>query len=442
MSARVKSVSIPSAREQFEKLFLPPDLAQALLPAMSAGLPYLLLTLLTARMPVSDPTPVFSLAAVMVVLLFSLALLYRADWVLLTALIGVFMLEGVWQLRHLSRDGALTPLVWYVGFYAVLGLFPFIFQNRFHGRLMPWLTSAMAGPAQFYLVYRLIKFAYRNAYMGLVPAVFAVPSLLALIRLVKTVPPDAPKRNAQLALFGGVALFFVTLIIPIQYEKQWITIGWALEGTALLWLLRRVPHNGLKYTGIALLLTAFVRLGLNPAVFDYHPRTATPIFNWYLYAYGIVTICLFAGARLLVKPRNIVWRVNVPPVFASLGTILAFLLVNIEIADFFSTGTTVTFRFSGNFGRDMTYSLAWGIFGFILLAVGIARKVRGARYAGLGLLVVTLLKLFLHDLWSLGGLYRIGSLIGLALVLIPVSFLYQKFLSPKSESTVAESDRE
>jgi uncharacterized membrane protein len=42
---------------------------------------------------------------------------------------------------------------------------------------------------------------------------------------------------------------------------------------------------------------------------------------------------------------------------------------------------------------------------------------------------MTLLKLFLHDLWSLGGLYRVGSLIGLAVVLILVSFIYQRFLS-------------
>jgi hypothetical protein len=40
---------------------------------------------------------------------------------------------------------------------------------------------------------------------------------------------------------------------------------------------------------------------------------------------------------------------------------------------------------------------------------------------------VTLLKLFLADLWQLGGLYRVGSLIGLAIVLMVVSFAYQRF---------------
>jgi uncharacterized membrane protein len=423
----------------FPRLDLPPDVARALIPAMSAALPFLLLTLLTTHLPLVNPSPVFGLAALMVVLLLGVVRLYQVDWVALAGLAGTLLLEGVWQARHLDRDAALTPLIWYAAFYVVFGLFPFVFQRRTQDRLAPWLVSSLAGPAQFYLVYRLISFAFKNAYMGLVPAVFALPSLLALARLLKTLPAAAPRRNTQLALFGGVALFFVTLIFPIQYEKQWITLGWALEGAALLWLLHRVPHNGLKYVGVALLATAFVRLAVNPAVLDYHPRAATPIFNWYLYAYGIVAVCLFLAARLLAPPRNFISKLNVPPALVSLGTVLAFLLVNIEIADYFSTGATITFKFSGNFGRDMAYSLAWGVFAFVLLFVGILRKQRGARYAGLGLLLITLLKLFLHDLWSLGGLYRIGSLIGLALVFIPVSFLYQRFLSSKTEPTRPES---
>ena len=123
----------------------------------------------------------------------------------------------------------------------------------------------------------------------------------------------------QLAWFGGVALFFITLIFPIQFDRQWITIGWALEGAALLWLFHRVPHPGLRLAGVGLLVAAFVRLAFNPAVLEYHPRAATPIFNWYLYAYGIVTVCLFAGAKLLAPPRNqILTGINAPPILAGL----------------------------------------------------------------------------------------------------------------------------
>jgi uncharacterized membrane protein len=285
----------------------------------------------------------------------------------------------------------------------------------------------LAGLPQFFLIHRLVTAAYPNQVMGLLPAAFAIPPLLSLVVVLKKIPEN-PARLTQLAWFGGVALFFITLIFPIQFDRQWITIGWALEGAALLWLFHRVPHPGLRLTGVGLLFAAFVRLAFNPAVLEYHARSATPVFNWYLYAYGIVTICLFAGARLLAPPRNLILQSNAPPLLAGLGTVLAFLLLNIEIADYFSApGSTLTFQFSGNFARDMTYSIAWALFALLLLVIGILRKIPATRYAALALLSVTLLKLFVHDLARLNQLYRIGAFLGVAVIAMLASFAYQRF---------------
>jgi uncharacterized membrane protein len=289
----------------------------------------------------------------------------------------------------------------------------------------------MAGALQFLLIHRFMKGVYPGcAFMGLLPAAFAIPELLSLAVVVKKIPAEEKSRLAQLAWFGGVALFFITLIFPVQFDRQWITIGWALEGAALLWLFHRVPHPGLRLAGIGLLVAVFVRLALNPAVLEYHVRSDTPILNWYLYAYGMVTAALFAGARLLAPPRNIVAGYNAQPILYSLGTVLAFLLVNIEIADYFSgPGSPLTFEFSGNFGRDMTYSIAWALFALGLLVAGILKKIPAARYGAIGLLCVTLLKLYFHDLAQLDQLYRIGAVFGVAVIAMVVSFAYQKFFS-------------
>src|SRR5205823_119955 len=152
----------------------------------------------------------------------------------------------------------------------------------------------------------------------------------------------------QLALFGGAALFFVTLIFPIQFDRQWITLGWALEGAALCWLFRRVPHGGLRLVGVALIVVAFGRLTLNPAVLSYHPRAATPILNWYMYTYGLVALCAFSAAKLLAPPRNRVFNINAAALLGTLGTILLFLLLNIEIADYFTRpgAAALSFQFS------------------------------------------------------------------------------------------------
>jgi uncharacterized membrane protein len=345
-------------------------------------------------------------------------------------LISVAALECAWQFSHFALASASVALAWYLVFYAVFTLFPCIFFRKFAGRTIPWAVSAMAGIPQFLLIYRLTELAHPNHAMGLLALGFAVPPLLGLWATYRGVPAGQPARVNNMAWFGAIALLFITLIFPVQFHRQWITLGWALEGMALLWLFRRLPHPGLRLTGVGLLAAAFVRLAVNPAVLEYHPRSAYPILNWYLYAYGIVIVCLFAGARLIAPPRNRIGELNAPPLLMTLGTVLSFLLLNIQIADFFSPpGSTLTFQFTGNFARDMAYSIGWAAFALVLLVVGIVRKAAPSRYAALGLLTVTLVKLFFHDLAQLGQLYRIGAFIGVAIIAILASFAYQRFFT-------------
>ena len=375
------------------------------------------------------------------ILLLGTSKILSLDLLPTVALVSVLALEHAWHFQDFDPTHALLPLIWYLAFYALFTTFPFLFHGKFAGKTMPWAAAALAGPLHFYLVYDLIRSAYPSVVPGLVPAAFGLPSLLGLSVLIKRTPVTSPARNAQLALFGGATLFFITLIFPIEFERQWITVGWALEGAALCWLFRRVPHPGLRLAGVALLVVVFVRLALNPAVLSYHPRAAFPILNWYLYTYGIATICLFAAARFLVQPHNRVLGYNALPLLYTLGTVLAFLIVNIEIADYFSTPGTaaLTFQFSGNFARDMSYSIAWGLFALLLLIVGMRKRTASARYAGLGLLGITVVKLFFHDLSQLDQLYRIGAFIVVAVIAIVASFLYQRFLAAATKNNESKS---
>ncbi|HTA95148.1 MAG TPA: DUF2339 domain-containing protein, partial [Verrucomicrobiae bacterium] len=260
----------------------PEDLA-AILPACSVVLPFLLLIMATLRLPLTNPSPVFGLALLLVVLLLGVTKLFSLDWMPAVGLACVSALECAW---HFSRFDPTNPklpldliLIWYLIFFAVFALFPFLFWKQFSSKVVPWATAAMAGPPQFFLIHRFVSAVYPNQVMGLLPAAFAIPGLLSLVAVLKKTSEENKSRMAQLAWFGGVALFFITLIFPIQFDRQWITIGWALEGAALLWLFHRVPHPGLRLTGVGLLIAAFLRLAFNPAVLDYHARAAIPIFN-------------------------------------------------------------------------------------------------------------------------------------------------------------------
>jgi uncharacterized membrane protein len=410
--------------------------ARSQIPAFSSLLPFLLLIMVCARLGVPDPSAVFGLGLLLVVLTLGLARLLAVEWLPACALAGMAALEYTWHTRHFSAAAPGLPLAWYAGFYVIFAAYPFVFRRQFSRLTGPWAVAALSGPAHFWMAYQAIKVGWPNGFLGVVPAVFALAPLCSLVVILRTVPEDNPRRLNQLAWFGGVALFFITLVFPIQFDRQWLTVAWALEGAALLWLFHRVPHPGLRATGTILLVVAFSRLALNPAVFEYHVRSDTPLFNWYLYAYGLAIASLFSGARLLAPPRQHVLGIDAQPLVYGLGIILSFLLLNIEIADYFTQpgARTLTLQFSGNFARDMSYTIGWALFALGLLSAGIWKAQRSVRYAAIALLSVALLKLFFHDLARLEALYRIGALFAVAVIAILASFAYQRFL-PSNEKT-------
>ncbi len=406
-------------------------------PALSSVLPFLLLIMVCGRLPVPDPSAVFGLGLLLVVLTLGLARLLESPWLPACALGGMAALELVWHGRHFSSGVPGLPLAWYVGIYLLFAVYPFCFRRAFARSTGPWAVAALSGPAHFWMIYEAIKTGGPNDALGLVPAAFAVAPLCSLAAVLKLEDEANPRRLGQLAWFGGVALFFITLIFPVQFDRQWLTVAWALEGAALLWLFHRIAHPGLRATGVVLLVVAFARLALNPAVLGYHVRGDTPLLNWYLYAYGAVIASLFAGGRLLAPPRERVLGMDARPLVYALGAVLSFILLNIEIADYFTQpgAPALAFHFSGNFARDMSYTIGWALFALGLLAAGIGWSQKAARYAAIGLLSVALLKLFFHDLARLEALYRIGALFAVAVIAILASFAYQRFL-PNNEKAL------
>ena len=401
------------------------------LPLTAAGTvtPFLLLIILLDRVEFWNPTPVFGVTLILAGILLAAAIVRRADWLALSALLGAGLVELTWQAVRFSNEEVIPTLVCYGLFLIFFVAFPFCSAQK--EKAWSWTISALAQVLQFWLCYRAIDAAFPNEWMGLLPVAFAVPAAIGVFGLLNLYRADPATGDVRLAWQGGAFLLFVSLIFPLQFHREWITLGWALEGLALLWLFGRLPHRGLRLVGVLLLGAAFVRLALNPAVFEYHKRTAIRIWNWYLYAYGITTVCLLAGVRLFGPSRESAVERAGPPLLGSLGAILVFLLLNIEIADYFSIGPTLTFSFTGNFARDMTYSIAWALFALALILVGMRIKQRAARYAGVALLGITLAKLFLHDLSDLDELYRIGAFVGVAVILIAASFIYQRFLAPE-----------
>jgi uncharacterized membrane protein len=405
--------------------------AQRNVPAIAAAMPFLLLIMLVAKLPVPDPMLLFAVALLLGIVLLGLGIVARTSWIALVALAFTWALERTWHNLHFADAVPQLAIGWYVVFLLLFTAYPFFAREE--KSAVPWAIGALSGVLHFWLVYDAAEVLHPMWRSGLLPAVFVPLYAFGVWQLLVRRNVVPASGDARLAWQGGAALLFISLVFPLQFQREWITLGWAVEGLALLALFRYVPNDGLRIVGAALLTIAFIRLALNPAVLDYHPRTATRIWNWYLYAYGLTSVCLIAGASVVQPFRDSAWARAVPRLLFTLGGVLAFLLLNIQIADYFSPGPTLTFALTGNFARDMTYSIAWALFAFVLLLIGMRSDTKVVRYCGVLLLFVTLGKLFLFDLANLGQLYRIGAFIGVALVLIVASFFYQRFLAPTAK---------
>src|SRR5216110_444290 len=342
-----------------------------------------------------------------------------------------------WALRG---PGEITPLLLQGAAVLLFTAWPFLAGARFRTDRFAWYGAALAAPAWFLSLRRLYLLRFGAGTIGLLPVALALVSLAAAVRARERWAESDPIRVGVIAWFGAVAMGFVTVAIPLQLEKEWITIGWALEGLAVTALWVRLDYPGLKYFGWALLGAVTVRLVANPAVLGYYPRPAFRIVNWLLYTYLVPAVALLATAVLL-EPREAArarpwererWYAGGWPIAAigcgAAGLVVIFVWINLAIADWFATGPMLRVSFERLPARDLTTSLAWAVYALVLLAIGMSRRSIGLRWVSLGLFMITIAKVFLHDLGELRDLYRVASLLGLAVSLIAVSLAYQRFV--------------
>lgn len=322
-----------------------------------------------------------------------------------------------WRLDLLLGTVAWIPFV----------IYPFAAASAKDTRLAPYGASIVASAWYFFYARAvLVEGGYRPV-IGLLPLALAAVMGLVLRHLLHH-RAEGERASTRLATVAATVLGFITIAIPLQFDREWVTLGFLAEAAALAWLFTRIPHRGLLLWSAALYAVGFLRLAINPAVYRYYERSDTPILNWYFYTYLAAAALCFAGNRILrgVDESPIVRKMR--RLLPAAGTVLLFILVNIEVADYYSNGRWITSGLRQSLAQDLTYTIAWALFAIAMLVSGIALQNRGARIASIGLLAVTILKCFLYDLGQLGGLYRVGAFLGLAISLAAVALLLQRFV--------------
>ena len=306
--------------------------------------------------------------------------------------------------------------------------------------LAAWRAAALSPVLFAPIVLEVFSSAFPDLDAPALPLVaLAAASVIALRRSSDRCAEE--HRTSVQAWFGGAALTLLATAIPLQLDREWITVGWALLAFGLVLLWKRVDHAGLKLVALGLGLAVAIRLLVNPEVLGYHePRApfGLPVIGWLLYTYLVPAAALLLGARILERhevPRIRTWepfatpaRAWVAAILGGLAVAISFAWINLTIFDAFADGDRLQIDLGRMPARDLTLSVAWALFAIGLLVAGVARQSKVLRWSSLAMLFATIVKVFLYDLGELEDLYRVASLVGLAFSLLAVSVLYQRFV--------------
>ncbi len=354
--------------------------------------------------------------------------------------------HGLWVTRRYDGPFDIVELATLGLAVALFSFFPIIAPKRMRDEAWSWRTAAIVGPLYFLALRHVYVDALGSSTIGLLPIALGVISIGAATAVKVRGPDSAGARKTAIVWLTATAAGFVTLAIPLQLSNEWITIGWAMEALALTGLWRRLDHAGLKYLALALLGVVGIRLLANPYVLGYYERSDLRILNWLTYTYLVPAIC-FAGMWLLLRGKELErlrdWERWFTPktvsvlanVAATTALFVVFAWVNLTIIDWFATGAELHIPVDRLPARDLSLSIAWGVFAIGLLALGMMRKSTALRGSSLLLILITCAKVFLYDLANLSELYRVASLVGLALSLIIVSLAYQRFVFRDTNET-------
>jgi uncharacterized membrane protein len=233
----------------------------------------------------------------------------------------------------------------------------------------------------------------------------------------------------------GLAIFFVTVAVPLEFDGTTVTLCWLGESLALVALARVRGDAALRFFATAVLTVA----GLSLLV-DWIAGTAQPLVvvtNMH-FASNLVGAAVFAIVTRLSlggEAGRAFGSWNYLTAFSTVAFSLTVLLaVSLEIHHYWFCGAGFFRDFCGAYGQleRRTIAAGWGysawcmIYGAVLMAAGFFRHSAFLRWQALVVLAFSIAKVFLNGVSQQSQGYRVLSFLALGVLLLAISFAYQR----------------
>lgn len=182
----------------------------------------------------------------------------------------------------------------------------------------------------FLASYGIINEQHHNL-MGLFAAVLAMLHFgIALI-----VENDSETASRFRQFLASIGIVLTTIAIPIQFDKHWITIGWAIEALVLTFLGFQMKSKLLRIFADGIYLISFLRLIFLDSTL---PTNAAPWLNDRVFSFVFCIVLFVLGVALYARKKEVLEQEEAPIIsFLGLLAGIAFLVGgSSEIMDFFS----------------------------------------------------------------------------------------------------------
>ncbi len=348
---------------------------------------------------------------------------------------GTLILYLGWYWTFYSRPQLSMTLGFATLFFAIFAVAPLVaiqpeHENAIFAAIPAVLAFVNAG-VYFLQAYDMIHDVNKTSMAWFALALAAV--YIFLSRQVHSRKLTEGAAEILYFLHLAVAIGFITVAIPIRLNAHWITIGWFIEAGVLLWVANRVKSDFLNVLALAALVLGVVRL----LIFD-NFETTQLVFNMRMATYA-VAVAVLGAVAWYAEQRDDESAQMVGSVSLVALNALALIALSREVTDFCARQMAAYRPTSANhwtaaytdlhhleIERDFSYSALWMAYGAMLMVIGFMRRSAFVRWQALLLIAVTIGKVFIYDVSQLDRGYRIVSFIILGVLLLAISFVYQR----------------
>lgn len=359
----------------------------------------------------------FAYTGLLAAAMLGLERLRRWRWLPPLTFFGVQVYFWTWFAGSYDTAKLGLTLAFATGFFLLFAFLPHI-ESRQKGHLAG--AEFLVAVANLFAYLAALREVLWPDHRWLLTAAFLALGALHLAVEQSLARADSRATRNLRRLLVGLAIICLSLAFPARLAHAWLTMAWAIEGMVIVWLGARNGSWRLRVPGLVLLGVVALRLLIL--------RMPAPHLLWNLRfaTYAVAVACFAVSALILVRVAGVAepFERKIAALLLVCVSGYSLLALSLEAWDLFGRMEVPGLEHWP--AQQMALSVLWTIFAAALVLAGMIRKSALLRWQALALFALVVGKVFLYDLSSLQRFYRILSFLVLGILLLVVSFLYQR----------------